>query len=129
MIKERQVSQVRPNAFPGGPTPGAHPSPSPLDIDKKPGKLYLLCVKKKMFFLLTAAFLMLILTVGSNPPRISAQDGSKPQIKKPRYDYMSTFLRRDTKPLGLTENPTLKKYMSQPSIKWVIRSAKKHILL
>jgi hypothetical protein len=82
-----------------------------------------------MVFLSAAAFLMLTLPAGSIPPRISTQDGSKPQVKKPRYDYLSTFLRRDTKPLGLTENPTLKKYMSQPSIKWVIRSAKKHILL
>jgi hypothetical protein len=73
--------------------------------------------------------LLLASTSGFTSSLISPQASSEPQVKKPRYDYMSTFLRRDTKPLGLTENPTLKRYMSQPSIKWVIRSAKKHILL
>ena len=48
--------------------------------------------------------------------------------KKPKYDYMSTFLSRDTEPLGLKENVALKRYLEQPSIKWAIRSGKKHIL-
>jgi hypothetical protein len=86
-------------------------------------------VKRRICFALAAAFLLLILSAGITSALNSPQASSKPQVKKPRYDYMSNLLRRDTKPLGLTENPTLKKYMSQPSIKWVIRSAKKHILL
>jgi len=52
-----------------------------------------------------------------------------PQVpKKPKYDYMSTFLSRDTEPLGLKENIALKRFLEQPSIKWAIRSGKKHIL-
>jgi len=49
-------------------------------------------------------------------------------VKKPKYDYMSTFLSRNTNPLGLKENIALKKYLNQPSIKWAIRAGEKHIL-
>ncbi|MBN1225112.1 MAG: hypothetical protein JXB23_17820 [Candidatus Aminicenantes bacterium] len=48
--------------------------------------------------------------------------------KKPKYDYMSTFLSRNTQPLGLKENIALKKLLEQSSIKWAIRSSKRHIL-
>lgn len=48
--------------------------------------------------------------------------------KKPKYDYMSTFLSRDTKPLGLKEDVALKKFLKQPSIKWAIRGGSRHIL-
>jgi len=48
--------------------------------------------------------------------------------KKPKYDYMSTFLSRNTNPLGLKEDPELEKLMKQPCIKWAIRAGKKHIL-
>lgn len=48
--------------------------------------------------------------------------------KKPKYDYMSTFLSRNTKPLGLKEDPTLKKFLKQPTIKWAIRAGGRHIL-
>ena len=56
---------------------------------------------------------------------------SSPQdypVKKPRYDYMSTFLSRDTKPLGLKEDLAYKKLLSQSNIKWAIRAAERHIL-
>lgn len=49
-------------------------------------------------------------------------------IKKPRYDYMSTFLSRNTKPLGLKEDLASKKLLSQSNIKWAIRAAERHIL-
>ncbi len=49
-------------------------------------------------------------------------------IKKPKYDYMSTFLSRDTKPLGLKEDPALKRFLKQPTIKWAIRAGGRHIL-
>ena len=48
--------------------------------------------------------------------------------KKPRYDYMSMFYSRNTKPLGLKEDLALKKLMSQPGIKWAIRTGVGHIL-
>lgn len=49
-------------------------------------------------------------------------------VKKPEFDYMSTILSRNTKPLGLKENPVLKKFLSQSLIKWAVRSEEKHIL-
>ncbi len=49
-------------------------------------------------------------------------------VKKPKYDYMSTILSRNTKPLGLKEDPELEKLLKQPCIKWAIRAGKKHIL-
>jgi len=48
--------------------------------------------------------------------------------KKQKYDYMSTFLSRDTNPLGLKENVALKKLLDQSSIRWAIRSSRRHIL-
>ncbi len=48
--------------------------------------------------------------------------------KKPKYDYMSTFLDRNTKPLGLKTDPELEKMLKQPSIKWAIRASSKHVL-
>jgi hypothetical protein len=41
---------------------------------------------------------------------------------------MSTILSRNTKPLGLKEDPELEKLLKQPCIKWAIRAGKKHIL-
>jgi hypothetical protein len=48
--------------------------------------------------------------------------------KKPAYDYMSTFLMRNTKPLGLKANEALDRLLKQPSINWAIRAAARHIL-
>jgi len=41
---------------------------------------------------------------------------------------MSTILSRNTKPLGLKEDPELEKLLKQSCIKWAIRAGKKHIL-
>lgn len=49
-------------------------------------------------------------------------------VKKPKYDYMSTFLSRNTKPLGLKEDPALKRFLMQPTIKWAIRAGGRHML-
>jgi len=48
--------------------------------------------------------------------------------KKPKEDYLSTFLSRDTKPLGLKENSTLQQFLNQRYITWVIRSEMRQIL-
>jgi len=48
--------------------------------------------------------------------------------QKQKFDYMSSILSRNTKPLGLKENVTLRKWLNQPSIKWAMRSSRKHIL-
>ena len=47
--------------------------------------------------------------------------------KKPKYDYMSTFLSRDTNPLGLKEDLALKMLLRQSSIKWAVRAGEGHI--
>ncbi len=48
--------------------------------------------------------------------------------QKPKYDYMSSFYSRNTKPLGLKEDVALRRLMRQPGIKWAIRSGLGHIL-
>ena len=60
--------------------------------------------------------------MGANPEP-SSQD-----IQRPRTDYMTTLLARSTQPLGLKDDPRLQKYLSQPGIKWAIRSSRRHIL-
>lgn len=61
---------------------------------------------------------------------VSAENSKEaPQnTKKPREDYISSFLLRNAKPLGLKENTFLRKFLSQPSIKWAMRSGGRHIL-
>jgi hypothetical protein len=92
-------------------------------------------VKKKKIWIIAAVTLAMILLftflkIGfSASSFFSIKPEPDPQTsKKPKYDYMSTFLSRDTEPLGLKENITLKRFLEQPSIKWAIRSGKKHIL-
>ncbi len=58
----------------------------------------------------------------------SAAEPQTIPAKKPNYDYMSTFLSRNTNPLGLKEDLTLKKLLKQPSAKWAARAGKRHIL-
>jgi hypothetical protein len=49
-------------------------------------------------------------------------------VKKPKYDYMSTFRSRSTQPLGLKEDPGLKKMLGQGTIRWAIRAGARHVL-
>lgn len=50
------------------------------------------------------------------------------EVQKPKYDYMSTFLSRSTQPLGLKEDPTIKKLLGQGAVKWAIRAGSRHLL-
>jgi hypothetical protein len=50
------------------------------------------------------------------------------QEKEKETDYMTTLLERNPEPLGLKENPVLRRYLSQPPISWAIRAEKGHIL-
>jgi len=88
---------------------------------------------------LSTVFLFLLLSLFLSYPKVysfknlsfAKSLNSAPQnypVKKPRYDYMSTFLSRNTKPLGLKEDLALKKLLSQSSIKWSIRAGERHIL-
>ncbi len=94
-------------------------------------------MKKKILPGVFSILLLLSLTFTS-PSGLSSKglflaksSAASPQdvpVKKPKYDYMSTILSRNTKPLGLKEDPELEKLLKQSSIKWAIRAGKKHIL-
>jgi hypothetical protein len=47
--------------------------------------------------------------------------------QKPKFDYMSTFL-RGRKRLGLKEDLMMKRLLKQPKAMWTIRAGLKHIL-
>lgn len=53
---------------------------------------------------------------------------SPQSAQKQKFDYMSSILQRNTKPLGLKENISLRKFLSQPSLKWAMRSGSRHLL-
>jgi len=50
------------------------------------------------------------------------------QDQEKETDYMTTLLERNPEPLGLKENPVLRRYLSQQPISWAIRAEKGHIL-
>ncbi len=105
-------------------------------VDKKCRKIYFKKMRNKI--LLGVFFFFLLSLIFTSHSDLSSKDlllakssAADPQnvpVKKPKYDYMSTILSRNTKPLGLKEDPELEKLLKQPSIKWAIRAGKKHIL-
>lgn len=61
---------------------------------------------------------------------MAGASGSAPQDfpqQKPKFDYMSTFL-RGRKPLGLKEDLIMKRLLKQPRASWAIRAGPRHIL-
>lgn len=56
------------------------------------------------------------------------EDPPPPEVQKPRYDYMSNFLSRSTRPLGLKEDPIARELLSQGAVKWAIRAGSRHVL-
>jgi hypothetical protein len=93
-------------------------------------------MKKK---LLSALFLLFLLPFTLSPDSASTYAFSEdhavensekaPQsAQKEKFDYMSSILSRNTKPLGLKENISLRKFLNQPSIKWAMRSGSRHLL-
>jgi hypothetical protein len=48
--------------------------------------------------------------------------------QKEKFDYMSSILSRNTKPLGLKENISLRNFLNQPSIRWAMRAGDRHLL-
>ena len=90
-------------------------------------------MRKRVIFLIVVIFAVAILVYSVD--KIASSRGTPASIgqetqdpKKPKYDYMSTFLSRDTNPLGLKENVALKKLLDQSSIRWAIRSSRRHLL-
>jgi hypothetical protein len=68
--------------------------------------------------------------IGAFPGIFAENSGDEnPQsTQKQKFDYMSSILSRNTKPLGLKENVSLRKWLNQPSIIWAMRSGGRHIL-
>jgi len=58
----------------------------------------------------------------------AAKETTPQEVKPPKYDYMSGFRSRSTRPLGLKENPELKKMLDQGAVRWAIRAGFRHIL-
>lgn len=95
-------------------------------------------MKNKIYFVFFLLFLFSLSVSSDNvsvntPPVITAAETPEkaPQeAKKPKYDYdyMSSFLSRNTKPLGLKDNAPLRKFLNQPSIQWALRAGGRHIL-
>lgn len=93
-------------------------------------------MEKKIFSLFGLfIFLSLSLSTHGAGERVSSAavyaetHASSPQsVKKPDYDYMSSILSRNTKPLGLKDNQPLRRFLNQPSFNWAIRSGGRHIL-
>jgi hypothetical protein len=90
-------------------------------------------VKRIVFSLagiLAVASLGMLLRLASPPPLRAAtgQETGSQEIQKPKYDYMSTFLSRSTRPLGLKEDPALRKLLNQRAVKWAIRAGSRNVL-
>ncbi len=73
--------------------------------------------------LLSILFLLFLL-----PFALSTYEPPPQSSDKQKFDYMSSILSRNTKPLGLKENISLRKLLNQPSIKWAMRSGGRHLL-
>lgn len=48
--------------------------------------------------------------------------------QKPAFDYMSSYLSRNTNPLGLEQDKDIMELKLQPAIKWAIRAGWRHSL-
>lgn len=79
--------------------------------------------ERSIFYRVKKAFALLfgVLT-------LAAFQAAPQEVQKPKYDYMSTFLSRSTQPLGLKEDPTVKKLLGQGAVKWAIRAGSRHLL-
>lgn len=61
-------------------------------------------------------------------PQQTAQEQPPQDVQKPKYDYMSTFPSQNTRPLGLREDPAVRRMLGQGSVLWAIRAGSRHIL-
>lgn len=61
-------------------------------------------------------------------PQTTAQEPPPTEVQKPSYDYMSTFLSRSTNPLGIKEDPAVRRMIGQGPVPWAIRAGSRHIL-
>ncbi|OGD11552.1 MAG: hypothetical protein A2W20_04710 [Candidatus Aminicenantes bacterium RBG_16_66_30] len=86
--------------------------------------------KRTVVGTLAGAFLALsfgLLDMRSGP-QTSAQDPPPQEVQKPSYDYMSGLLSRNTRPLGLKEDPAARRMLGQGPVAWAIRAGSRHVL-
>ena len=50
------------------------------------------------------------------------------ETQKPNYDYMNTFRSRSTRPLGLTEDPAMKRMLDQGAVRWAVRAGARQVM-
>ena len=74
---------------------------------------------------LSLSFLILVFSLYS--PGVNPLPQSEPP-KKAVSDYMNAIIQRNTKPLGLKDNPILTRLNKQPRISWAVRVVARHIL-
>ena len=65
---------------------------------------------------------------GSPGPQTAAQEPPPREVQKPSYDYMSGFLSRSTHPLGLKDDPAVRRMLGQGPVAWAIRAGSRHVL-
>lgn len=112
------------------------PSHSISHIDKEDRRFYFknMRIKWLVFPALVFTIALFILPSGlgnaceAGTVMIANPEPSSQDTQRPRTDYMTTLLARSTQPLGLKDDPRLQKYLSQPGIKWAIRSSRRYIL-
>jgi len=81
-------------------------------------------MKKKLFSVL---FLLFLFPFALSTESVSTKETPQ-STQKEKFDYMSSILSRNTKPLGLKENISLRNFLNQPSIKWAMRAGDRHLL-
>lgn len=62
------------------------------------------------------------------PSRPQGQEAPPQEVQRPKYDYMSTFLSRSTRPLGLRDDPATRKMLGQGPVSWALRAGQRNIL-
>lgn len=85
-------------------------------------------------FLVAMGVIVLTLSLGSsilqqaNPPSDPPLSPQEYPAEKAKYDYMSSFFSRNTKPLGLKEDLAVKQLLRQPATIWAVRAGRSNIL-
>jgi hypothetical protein len=87
-------------------------------------------IRRASIAALTGAFLCLaVAPAHPRPgPQTTAQEPSPQDVQKPNYDYMSNFLSRSTHPLGLKEDPAVRRMLGQGALPWAVRAGSRHVL-
>jgi hypothetical protein len=89
---------------------------------------------KRAVVLTSGLFLLAALAAALRPgparplPASPELQAAPQEAQKPNYDYMSTFRSKSTLPLGLKENPALKKMLDQGAVRWAVRAGVRQVL-